>query len=495
MAQVRYVLGIDIGTASSKAVLTTIEGGVVARASRPHVTSFPKPGWAEHDAESLWWADFCALTADILSSSPQQPDAVCVSGIGPCVLPTDRAGTPLRQAILYGIDTRAVEIGAQIQDELGGADAVLAKCGSVISSQAAGPKIAWIRAHEPEVWANTRRFFMAHNYIVHRLTGAYVLDHQSASQCVPLYDLRDGTWDPEIAEMIAPGMALPTLAWPAEIAGRITAEAATLTGLSAGTPVAVGTIDAWAEAESVDVRAPGDLMLMYGSTMFFIGVTPKAVLMPALWSTQGNHSGQHTLAAGMASSGSITEWFRTLTGVREFDELVAAAERSRPGGNGLLALPYFSGERTPVADPDARGVIVGLTLTHTRGDIYRALLEATAYGVRQNLSVFADAGANPTRIVAVGGGTTQPLWPQIVSDVTGHVQEIPTERVGACFGDARFAALALGAVGPDSRWNTPEAELVPNQETAGLYDELYDAYLRLAAATTDVQHLLATHQR
>jgi xylulokinase len=490
-----YVLGVDIGTASSKAVLTTVDGSVVARASCSHTTSFPRPGWAEHDAESLWWADFCALTAQILSCTPHRPDAVCISGIGPCVLPTDRAGSPLRQAILYGIDTRAVDIGAQIQDDLGGADAVLSTCGSVISAQAAGPKIAWIRAHEPRVWANTRRFFTAHNYIVHRLTGAYVLDHQSASQCVPLYDLRDQSWDADIAETIAPGVELPTLSWPAQIAGAITAEAGSLTGLAVGTPVAVGTIDAWAEAESVDVRAPGDLMLMYGSTMFFIGVTSKPVLMPALWSTQGNHPGQHTLAAGMASSGSITEWFRTLTGVQDFGELVAAAQRSRPGGNGLLALPYFSGERTPVADPDARGLIIGLTLAHSRADVYRTLLEATAFGVRHNLAAFTDAGVELKRIVAVGGGTAQPLWPQIVSDVTGYAQEMPAERVGACFGDARFAALAVGAVEPDSRWNTPDTELTPNSKTAALYDDLYDAYLQLADATTGIQHRLARHQR
>ncbi len=491
----QHVLGVDIGTASSKAVLTTTAGTVVARASRSHVTSFPRPGWAEHDAESLWWADFCALTAEILASTPHRPGAVCISGIGPCVLPTDRAGSPLRKAILYGIDTRAVEIGKKIQDELGGADAVLAKCGSVISAQAAGPKIAWIRANEPDVWADTRRFFMAHNFIVHRLTGEYVLDHQSASQCVPLYDLHDENWDPTIAESVAPGLELPTLAWPAQIAGEITDAAAALTGLSAGTPVAVGTIDAWAEAESVDVRAPGDLMLMYGSTMFFVGVTPKIVLMPALWSTQGNHSGQHTLAAGMASSGSITEWFRTLTGVQDFGELVTAAAQAPPGGNGLLALPYFSGERTPVADPDARGVIIGLTLAHTRADIYRSLLEATAFGVRHNFAAFADAGAEPTRVVAVGGGTTGSLWPQIVSDITGYAQEMPTERVGACFGDARFAALALGEVEPTGRWNTTEATLTPNPGTTARYDELYGAYLQLAQATTDVQHLLAKHQR
>lgn len=493
-AQTRYVVGIDIGTASSKGVLATTSGRVLARYDRPHDASLPRPGWVEHDAESLWWADFCFLATELARHAEQPPDAICVSGVGPCVLPTDAQGSPLRPAILYGVDTRAVKIGEQIQHDLGGADAVLRRCGSVISAQAAGPKLAWIRANEPEVWQRTRRFFTAHNYIVYRLTGAYVLDHQSACQCVPLYDRLDQSWDADVAESIAPGVELPALAWPADIAGRITPAAASLTGIPAGTPVAVGTIDAWAEAESVDVRAPGDLMLMYGSTMFLIGVTAEPALVPSLWSTPGNRDGQHTLAAGMASSGSITKWFRDLTGDADFTELVSSAARVQPGSNGLLTLPYFAGERTPIADPNARGVIAGLTLSHTRADIYRSLLEATAFGVRHNLDVYADAGVEPSRLVAVGGGTAEPLWPQIVSDVTGRTQEIPAERVGASYGDARFAALSLQAVDPEARWNTAATELTANPGNATLYGDLYQHYLQLRDATAPLQHALARYQ-
>jgi xylulokinase len=391
-----HVLGVDIGTASSKAVLTTTSGRIIARATRTHDTSLPRPGWVEHDAEATWWADFCSLTRDMITDSGCQVDAVAISGIGPCVLPTDVSGCPLRPAILYGVDTRAVEIGARIQADLGGADAVLQRCGSVISSQAAGPKLVWIAEHEPTVWANTRRFFMAHNFLVHRLTGAYTLDHQSASQCVPLYDPHHEHWDTTLVESLTPGHELPDLAWPSDVAGHITNLAAHATGLPAGIPVAVGTIDAWAEAESVDVRDPGDLMLMYGSTMFFIGVTDHPVRAPALWSTKGNHQGQSTLAAGMASSGSITQWFRDLNGDSDFDALVAAAARSPAGANGLLTLPYFAGERTPIADPQARGAIAGLTLTHTRGDLYRSLLEGIAFGVHHNLSAYTSIGASPT---------------------------------------------------------------------------------------------------
>jgi xylulokinase len=357
----------------------------------------PRPGWAEHDAETIWWRDATNLIRELLPARPEQVRAVCISGIGPCVQLTDVDARPLRPAILYGVDTRAVSLGETLQERLGGAEAVLDRCGCVITSQSAGPKIAWVRVNEPDLWAQARKFFMAHTYVAHRLTGAYVLDHHSASQCTPLYDRRTRHWINEWADEIAPRISLPELRWPTEAAGHVTADAADAAGLAARTLVAVGTIDAWAEADSVDVREPGDLMLMYGSTMFFVGVSERPVLAPELWSTAGNYPGQYTLAAGMASAGSITEWFRDLVGAATFDELIGQAAKADPGANGLLALPYFAGERTPIADPLARGVIAGLTLRHTRGDIYRALLEATAFGVRHNLEAFTAAGFTPRR--------------------------------------------------------------------------------------------------
>jgi xylulokinase len=233
---------------------------------------------------------------------------------------------------------------------------------------------------------------------------------------------------------------------------------------------------------------------MYGSTMFFVGVSERPVIAPQLWSTAGNHPGQHTLAAGMATAGGITAWFRELTGLESFERLIAEAEAAGPGAHGLLALPYFAGERTPIADPLARGVIAGLTLRHTRGDIYRALLEATAFGVRHNLEAFSAAGYTPRRIVAVGGGTTSALWPQIVSDVTGAAQEIPRETCGASLGDAKFAAIAIGAATPTDRWNAAASVTEPDPARRALLSERYLLYGELRRATSAIQHELARAQ-
>jgi len=403
------LLGVDIGTSSSKAVLTRLDGTVVASAQREHRLSLPHPGWAEHDAEHVWWADLLALLGELGRESLAGVGGVCISGIGPCLLPVDRDGVPLRAAVLYGIDTRA---SSEVQEltERYGADVVLASGGSPLTSQAVGPKLLWLRRHEPEVWERTERFLMASSFAVLRLTGEYVLDHHSASQCNPLYDLRGECWREDWAEEIAPGLELPRLLWPGEAAGVVSAAAAAETGLPHGAPVAAGTIDAWAESLSAGAVRPGDTMLAYGTTMFFVHVAPAATPHPSLWLTAGVRPGSQTIAAGMATSGALTGWLRELAGGPPFEQLVSEAAATPPGAEGLVVLPYFAGERTPLFDPRARGAVLGLTLTHDRGHLYRGMLEATGFGVRHNLEAIELAGGEPSRLVAVGGGTRGGLW-------------------------------------------------------------------------------------
>jgi len=334
---------------------------------------------------------------------------------------------------------------------------------------------------------------MASSHIVHRLTGAYVLDHHSASQCNPLYDLKAQAWAFDWADVIAPGVELPRLCSPFEQAGTVTLAAATATGLRVGTPVMAGTIDAWAEAVSVEVREPGDLMLMYGTTMFLVQVSDSARPSAGLWLTRGVFPGQLTLAAGMATSGALTTWFRELTG-GDFDELFEAASSLPAGADGLLALPYFAGERTPIFDPGARGVIAGLTLQHGRGHIFRALLEATAFGVRHNLQAMREVAGPPLRVAAVGGGTRGKSWMQIVSDVCGLTQEVHRESVGASYGDAWLAGVGAGLVGADQPWNPVVSSITPQPERTATYDALYSLYRQLYPATYDIVHQLGgTH--
>ncbi len=488
------LLGIDIGTSSSKGVLTTADGTIISRASRPHETSYPHPGWVEHDAESVWWSDFRDLVTELLPAADGYRLAgLGVSGIGPVLLPADAAGNPLRPAILYGVDTRATEEITELNDEFG-ADAILQRGGSALTSQAVGPKIRWLAKHEPEVYERTEKLLMCSSYLVHRLTGRYVLDHHSASQCDPMYDLGARNWSEQWADRVAPGLPLPELAWPTEVVGHVGARAAAETGLPEGLPVTAGTVDAWAEASSVGVRDPGDLMLMYGTTMFFIQVLTDPTPHHALWGTCGAYPDTYTLAAGMATSGAVTDWLRKLMG-GQFGDLVELAASAPAGSRGLLLLPYFAGERTPIFDPDARGILAGLTTSHGQAEVYRATLEGIAYGVRHNLEAMSEAGGDAARLVAVGGGTQGGLWTQIVSDVTGRPQQVPTETVGASFGDALLAAIGTGVAVAPENWNPVAKTVEPDPAHVERYDAFYDHYRALYDSTASIAHFLAAEQR
>lgn len=488
-----YLLGIDVGTGSSKGVLVDPDGTIVATASRPHQMSLPRPGWAEVDAEQVWWADIVALSRELMAAADRPIAGVCVSGVGPCLLLCDEDGRPLRPAILYGIDMRAT---AEI-DELTaryGPEAIVARGGTVLSTQAVGPKLLWVRRHEPEVWARTARWYNSNSFAVARLTGEYVLDHHTASQCDPLYDITARKWYLPWAEDIAPGIPLPRLAWPSEVVGTISSAAATETGLPEGTPVSAGTVDAWSEAFSAGVRTPGDLMLMYGSTMFFVQVLAELGSHDKLWTTAGVEPGSYTLAAGMSTSGSLTGWLQELTGGAPFEQLVSEAAATPPGADGLLILPYFAGERTPVFDAKARGVIAGLTLRHSRGHLFRAIYEGIAFGIRQIQELLDDAGGPAQRVIAVGGGTQGGLWTQIVSDVTGREQLVPAETIGASYGDALLAAIGTGLVPPETNWVRPGRAVTPDASRRAGYDRLYDVYRQLYPTTRQLVHDLAALQ-
>lgn len=486
------VIGVDIGTSSSKGILVALDGTVLHTAVREHTVDRPAPGHVEMAGE-VWWDEFVSLARELTSARDTDVVAVGVSGMGPCVLLADADDTPLRPAILYGVDTRSVAQIERLERELG-ADEIAHRCGSRLTSQAAGAKVAWVADEEPELFARARRLYMPSSWLARKLTGAYVLDHHSASQCTPLYDTLARDWYAPWADRIAPGIELPPLRWSGEAAGAVTAEAARATGLPEGIPVTTGTIDAWAEALSVGAHGVGDLMLMYGTTMFLVHTVPDLLRDPALWSTVGALPDTRNLAGGMATSGAVTGWLRDLFGDVDYPELLGLAEKSGPGANGLLMLPYFAGERTPVDDPRARGVIAGLTLGHTRGDLYRAALEATAFGVRHNIEALEAAGGDIRRVVAVGGGTQGRLWTQIVSDVTGRTQEVRTTSVGASYGGALLAAQLVTEDARIDDWNPVAERLAPRPEVTARYDELYALYRELYPASAPVAHALADLQ-
>jgi xylulokinase len=498
------LVGIDVGTQSSKGVLLRTDGSLVAEARAAHGMDVPRPGWAEQDADAVWWADVCSIARTLVAEVPpgDRIAGVGVSAIGPTVLPIDEAGRPLRPAILYGVDTRAT---AQIEalERRHGADALERWSGMQLSSQASGPKIAWLAEHEPAVYERARWFVTASTYLVHRLTGALAIDAHTASHFNPLFDRSTIGWSARYAEGITSIDRLPPIGWPTDVAGVMSASAAAETGLPAGVPVAVGTVDALAEGISVGVSKPGDLMVMYGSTTFFILVTDRPFDAGSLWLTAGAERGSWALAAGLATGGIALRWFRdelaadlveaeARGGPAAFAALSAeaAAAADAPGHEDLLFLPYFSGERTPINDPRARGVVAGLSLGARRGDLYLALLQGIAYASRANLDAMRALGAPIRRVVAVGGGTADPLLLQLLSDATGIEQIVPGSTIGAARGDAILAGLASGALsvaGVDA-WMSVDHVIRPRPAARAGHDRRAMAFRELYLMTRNIVH-------
>ncbi len=499
-----HLLGIDIGTYSSKGVLVREDGEVAADCTVEHPLEMPQAGWAEHDAERTWWGDFLQITRTLLRASrvpATQVAGLGLSAISPAVVPIDAAGHPLRKAILYGIDTRATREIAELQQAID-ADPALRGSGVRLSSQSAAPKVLWIRRHEPDVWAGTQLLTGGAGFLLYRLTGQATLDVYDAACFEPFLDAEGCCWRPEIAAYVAPVSLLPRLTWTCEIAGRVTGEGAQLSGLAEGTPVITGTADAAAEAISAGLADSGDMMLMYGSSTFFILRTPRLVRTPHFWCAPFLEKGSYVLTGGMATAGSITRWFRDQFAPEEvraeqaggdnaYAALARLAASSPAGANGLVLLPYFSGERTPLLDPHAKGVLFGLGLTHTRADVYRAVLESVGYGIRHNIEQMREDGAEPLRILAVGGGSRNLPWMQMVSDIAGIEQHIPAQRIGASYGDAFLAGIGVGlfeGTAEARRW-VKEAQMVrPDWSARRRYEKSYRTYRDLYTSTA---HLMA----
>jgi xylulokinase len=495
-------IGVDVGTSETKAALVDHDGRVLAAASAPNQLRVPQPGWAEHDADTDWWGNVCTVVREVLArsdSSPAEVEAIGCSGIGPCVLPVDGDVRPLAPGILYGIDTRASTQIERLDRKLGKA-AILERTGNALTSQSAGPKVAWLKDERPEAFAAAAMFHTCQSFLVARLTGEHIMDRTTAAYWGPFYDIRTNSWiDDWVSDTVEPER-LPRLVWPTEVVGRVSAEAARATGLTTGTPVIAGAPDAPAEAVSAGVLGPGDLMIMYGSSIFMIAVVGETIVDPRMWAAPYVFEGTAIVAGGTSTAGTLTRWLiELLSDERDsaavadhYGDFAAWAAASPPGAHGLDLLPYLSGERTPIHDPDARGVIFGLSLRHSRADVARAALEGIAQGIRSNIEVMLEMGVPIERIRAVGGGVKNGVWLQAVSDCLGRRQEVVRQR-GAAYGDAILAALGVGALRREdvASWLEVDRSVEPDAELAELYERQASRQRRLYESTRTLMHEVA----
>ncbi|MEL7625518.1 MAG: FGGY-family carbohydrate kinase [Anaerolineaceae bacterium] len=500
-----YLIGVDIGTGSSKGVLIEAkDGAVLAQSTIPHGVSLPQPGWVEQDAEKIWWGEFVQIVKDLLQESgvtPQKIIGVGVSGIGPCVLPVDEHFNPLRPAILYGIDTRATAEIEQYLQELG-EEEVFRRAGCELSASAVAPKILWLHNNEPEVYQKTSWFLTCQNFIVARLTGVASIDNYTASTYSPIIDVEKRTWIDETVAGINPTAKLPDKYWTTDMIGGVTPDAARITGLYPGTPVIAGTIDAAAEAVSIGNYAAGDTMGMFGSSNSIITLTSTYTRSRTFWGLNWLFPDQYAVVGGMATVGSLTKWFleniytpdSEASDQNPYAQMAELLNMSVPGANNLVALPYFEGERTPINDPLARGAFFGLTLRHTQADLYRALLEAVGFGIRHNLESLADQGILVKFINAVGGGSKNQGWMQIIANIAGVDVRIPQGNSGASYGDAILAGIGVGVYENASQariWDEAALVLKPDQTDKETYKRLYQVYRELYERTKPLLPLLS----
>lgn len=422
----RYFLGIDIGTFESRGILIDESFRVAADASVPHGMDNPQPGWFEQDAETVWWGDLCKLCRALIKQSEIRPEQIaCVgtSALGTDCLPVDEQCRPLRPAILYGIDARASEEAAWLTEHYGQAR-VQELFGHPICSGDTATKILWLRRHEPEIYARTAYFLTGSSFLTARLTGKYVIDQSLAKGSFrPLYQADGSVNEAECGLYCRPDQ-LAACAWSTDIVGIVTPEAAAQTGLAAGTPVITGTGDSTAEAISVGLVEPDTAFFQYGSSMFYYYCTDHFV--DSYVSPQGNGAlkggkaftvpGTYCLGDGTNAAGTLTRWVRDLLYSKELDAekqggenayAVMAREAAAvpPGSDGLIMLPYIYGERSPLQDAEATGMLFGLKGTHGRAQINRAALEAVGYSTYQHLLLFEELGVPPRRIITAGGGT------------------------------------------------------------------------------------------
>jgi xylulokinase len=511
----QYFLGIDIGTYESKGILVDEKFHIVAEHSEKHTLDNPKPNYFEQDADSIWWGDFCKISRALLKKS--DIDAAHISCIGASTLgtdclPVDDHCRPLRPAILYGIDARAVK-EIDFLNSYYGEGLVLELFGHPLCSGDTATKILWIKNNEPEIHQRTHKFLTGSSFITAKLTGKYLIDQfLGKGSFKPIYR-DDGSINNEFCPLYCRPDQMPQCANSTDVVGKVTAQAAEETGLKEGTSVITGTGDSTAEGISVGLVEPGTIFFQYGSTMFFYYCVDHFI--HAYKSIHGNGSiksskfftvpGTYCIGDGTNAAGTLTRWIRDTLytgeylaekngGENAYAVMARHAAEIPSGCEGLIMLPYIYGERSPIQDPDVRGLLAGLCGNHDRRHINRAALEAVGYSTLQHMKLFDEMGIRPQRVITAGGGTKNRTWMQIICDMLGTEITVPEDYQCSSYGDAMMAAIGAGYLRDfqSLRQSLPEGTLFkPDPENHTLYEQRYPWFINLYQNNREILHNLA----
>lgn len=502
-----YFMGVDIGTYESKGVIIDGRCNVVAVHAEKHGMENPCPNFFEHDAEEVWWGDFCKISRRLLEKAGLKGKdiaAVGASTLGADLVPVDENCVPLRKAILYGIDARAKKEIEYLNDYYG-LEKVQEFNGRPLCSNDIPPKMLWLKNNEPEIHEKAYKLITGSTFIFAKLTGRYCIDRfLGLGSFSPLYNPETLQPDEEYVPMFCRADQLAEIAETVSPAGCVTAKAAAETGLAEGTPVIVGGDDSLSEAISTGVLETGELMLQFGSSLYLAGISDKRIHDKRVWSGGYIIPNTFSVQGGTNAAGTLTRWYRDNiffdalareeeTGKNAYELMMEGIDEIPIGSDGLLTLPYIAGERTPLNDPEARGILCGLSIGHTRRHMYRSALESIGYSVSQHLEIFAENGVKIDKIYAVGGGTKNKAWIQIIADICGKEIQTAEVTIGAAFGDAAMAAIGVGHFAGFAslrEFIAPGERFVPNMENHEKYKKYRRLFDRLYEATKDIVHEL-----
>jgi len=448
MTSKTLLLGLDVSTTGAKALLIDDKGGIVSSATTPLTLSTPRPLWSEQEPAD-WWAGMTTSIRQALEEAGASGDDVAAIGLtgqmhGLVLL--DEQGEVLRPAILWN-DQRTGDQCDEIRRRLGKKRLIQITGNDALTGFTA-PKILWVQENEPEVFAKARHVLLPKDYIRYKLTDAYAMDRAGGAGTI-LFDLASRTWSDEvIGALDIPAEWLPPTFDGPEITGHISAAAAAETGLAEGTPVVGGGGDQAAQAVGVGAVQPGIIALTLGTSGVVFATTESPLVEPEGRLHAFCHAVPdrwHFMGVMLSAAGSL-QWYRdTLAPDVDFDDLLAETATVPPGSEGLLFLPYLTGERTPHPDPLARGAWVGVTVRHTRAHMTRAVLEGVAFGLKDSFTLIQEAGLATIEQVRVsGGGAKSALWRQVLADVLNVELVTVNTTEGAAFGAALLAGVGAG---------------------------------------------------
>ncbi len=489
-----YLLGIDVGTSGTKAVLVSPRGRIKAEATFEYGMDTPRPGWAEQDPDMWWQASRSAIRAVLLKAGISGKD---IQGIGltgqmHSSVFLDRNLKVIRPALLW-CDSRTSHECDEITEKVGFRNLVRLTANRALTGFTA-PKVLWLQGHEPKNYQRLAHLILSKDYIRLKLTGELATDVSDASGML-LFDVKKRRWSKRLLELLQIDPAiLPECHESIEITGRITNEAARETGLAQGTPVVGGGGDQAAGAVGNGIVKEGPILITIGTSGVVFSASRRPLIDPQARLHSFCHASPglwHTMGVMLSAGGSL-QWLRNM--MRELDKdisypvMTKKAESVPVGAEGLLFLPYLTGERTPVFDPEARGAFSGLSLKHELGHLVRALMEGVTFGLRDSVELMKDVGTKVRSVYLSGGGAKSRFWSQMVADVLNQ----PIRRLAVDEGPS-FGAALLAAVGTGVFKTTIEAadvtlklkpksaggEILPNKKNARKYKELYPVYRSL----------------